>query len=162
MSRKQKKEKKEFKLLIIAIIFIFAGAIIFAYPNISNYLAEKNHVEAIHTYEEAVSSLSEEKINEEMQMAQSYNENLAGDPVHDPFVEGSGYALPENYVSVLNLSNDGVMAYIEIPKINLNLPIYHGTSEETLTKGVRTHTIYIFAYRWQLNTQCAYRSYRTS
>ena len=68
--------------------------------------------------------------------AREYNENLAGDPVHDPFVVGSGYALPTNYTSVLNISDDGVMASVEIPKIGVNLPIYHGTSEETLTKGV--------------------------
>ena len=136
MRRKQKREKKEFNLLIIAILFILGGVIIFAYPNISNYLAEKNHVEAIRTYHEVVSNLSEETIDEEFKTAQIYNENLAGDPVHDPFVEGSGYALPSNYVEALNVSNDGVMASIEIPKIKVNLPIYHGTSEETLTKGV--------------------------
>lgn len=62
-----------------------------------------------------------------------YNENLSGDPVKDPFVRGSGYALPENYDDVLNV--DGVMGYIEIPKIGVKLPIYHGTSEEVLERG---------------------------
>ena len=136
MKNKYKKENKQISLLILSIIFILCGALIFAYPNLSNYLAEKNHAEAIRTYDEKVSSLSEEQINEELQKAQVYNENLAGDPVHDPFVAGSGYALPTNYTSVLNLSNDDVMASVEIPKIKVNLPIYHGTSEEVLTKGV--------------------------
>ena len=66
--------------------------------------------------------------------AREYNENLAGDPVHDPFVLGTGYALPENYLECLNIN--GVMGYIEIPKISIRLPIYHGTSEEVLQKGV--------------------------
>lgn len=134
--RKQKKQKKEYKLLILAVLFIVGGALIFAYPDISNFFAQKNQIEAIRTYDEAVNSLTEERVADEMERARIYNENLAGDPVHDPFVTGSGYALPTNYISVLNLSDDGVMASIEIPKIKVNLPIYHGTAEETLTKGV--------------------------
>lgn len=43
--------------------------------------------------------------------------------------------LPDNYQDVLNVDGDGVMGYIEIPKIDVSLPIYHGTSEEALEKG---------------------------
>ncbi len=136
MNNKHKKEKKEINLLIISILCILGGAIIFAYPNISNFLAEKNHAEVIQTYDDAINSYGTKKIEEELQKAKIYNENLAGDPVHDPFIEGSGYALPDNYVDVLNISKDNVMAFIEIPKIKVNLPIYHGTSEDVLTKGV--------------------------
>ena len=121
---------------IVSILFILIGTIIFLYPTVSNYLAEKNQVEIIREYEEMVVQIDENQINEEMQKAKTYNENLSGEPVHDPFVAGSGYALPENYTEVLNLSEDGVMAYIEIPKISVYLPIYHGTSNEVLEKGV--------------------------
>ena len=68
--RKSKGQKKDLKLLFTAILFILVGAIIFAYPNISNYFAEKNHVEAIQTYQEIVSSYSKEKIDEEMRKSQ--------------------------------------------------------------------------------------------
>lgn len=133
-----KKEKRitDKITLIVSILFILIGTIIFLYPTISNYLAEKNQVEIIREYEEMVVQINENQINQEMQKAQTYNENLSGEPVHDPFVEGSGYALPENYTEVLNLAKDGVMAYIEIPKISVYLPIYHGTSNEVLEKGV--------------------------
>ena len=134
--KRNKNKKTDKTLLISAILFILIGGAIFSYPQISNYLANKNHTEAIRNYDNNVNALDEEKINEEMQKAKIYNENLAGDPVHDPFVAGSGYALPTNYSNVLNLSNDEVMASIEIPKIKVNLPIYHGTSEEVLQKGV--------------------------
>ena len=122
--------------LAFGMILIFIGINIFLYPKISNYLAEKNQSEVIREYTEAVSDLDEEEIEEELEKAQIYNENLSGDPVHDPFVEGSGYAIPDNYSDVLNLASDGVMAYIDIPSISVYLPIYHGTDEETLTKGV--------------------------
>lgn len=128
--------KSEKILLIIAIIFIIVGTGIFLYPSISNYFAEKNHVEAIRNYDKIVAGIEEDSIKEEKEKAQTYNENLSGDPVHDPFVFGSGYALPENYKEVLNLSEDGIMGYIQIPKISVDLPIYHGTSEEVLEKGV--------------------------
>ena len=71
----------------------------------------------------------------ELEKAKIYNENLAGDPVYDPFVKGSGYALPDNYLEVLNINNN-IMGYITIPKISLKLPIYHGTSSEVLEKGI--------------------------
>ena len=128
--------KSEKILLIIAIIFIIVGTGIFLYPSISNYFAEKNHVEAIRNYDKIVAGIGEDSIKKEKEKAQTYNENLSGDPVHDPFVFGSGYALPENYKEVLNLSEDGIIGYIQIPKILVDLPIYHGTSEEVLEKGV--------------------------
>ena len=130
------KNNSEKLLLIISIIFIILGIGIFLYPSISNYLAEKNHIDIIRNYDDLIVKIDEEKINEEKEKAKIYNENLSGDPVHDPFIIGSGYALPENYKEVLNVSDDGVMGYVEIPKISVYLPIYHGTSDEVLEKGV--------------------------
>lgn len=123
-------------IFILALLLMLFGIGIFAYPSISNYLAEQNHVEAITTYNEAVEKLDKTALKKAWKSARKYNETLAGDPVHDPFLVGSGYALPENYLSVLNLNNDGIMGYIEIPKISIKLPIYHGTSDEVLEKGV--------------------------
>ena len=130
------KNNSEKLLLIISIIFIILGVGIFLYPSISNYLAEKNHIDIIRNYDDLIVKIDEEKINEEKEKAKIYNENLSGDPVHDPFVIGSGYALPENYKEVLNIAGDSVMGYVEIPKMSVYLPIYHGTSDEVLEKGV--------------------------
>lgn len=130
------KNNSEKLLLIISIIFIILGVGIFLYPSISNYFAEKNHVDIIRKYDDLIVKIDEENLNKEKEKARIYNENLSGDPVHDPFVIGSGYALPENYKEVLNISNDGVMGYVEIPKISVYLPIYHGTSDDVLEKGV--------------------------
>lgn len=130
------KNNSEKILLIIASFFIILGVGIFLYPSISNYLAKKNNVDIIRNYDEVIVETDDDKLLEEKEKAQIYNENLSGDPVHDPFVMGSGYALPDNYKEVLNIANDSVMGYLEIPKISIYLPIYHGTSEETLEKGV--------------------------
>ena len=133
---KKVENKADKILLVISLILILGGCCIFLYPNVSNYFAEKNQVEAIREYDKLIVQIDEESLANEWAKAQTYNENLSGEPVHDPFVEGSGYALPENYKEVLNLSEDGIMAYIEIPKISVYLPIYHGTSNEVLEKGV--------------------------
>lgn len=136
MSKAENKKKKKNLWMLLASLLIFAvGAGIFLYPAVSNYLAERNQRKVIRSYRAAVENQDQGTLDAAWAEAEEYNENLAGDPVHDPFVLGSGYVLPDNYQEVLNVNGDGVMGYIEIPKIGVYLPIYHGTSEETLQKG---------------------------
>lgn len=136
MREKQRRKHKKKPWILLAPLLIFAaGAGIFLYPAISNLLAEKRQEGVIQTYQAKVEKIDEKSMRAVWEEAQKYNENLAGDPVHDPFIVGSGYVLPENYSQVLNLNGDGVMGYVEIPKINVYVPIYHGTDEEVLKKG---------------------------
>ena len=121
---------------LFAVALLVVGVAVLLYPEVSNYLAERQQLNAISQYEDDVAELDEEDLSAEWAAAQEYNEDLAGDPVHDPFVVGSGYALPDNYEEVLNVNDDGIMGYIEIPDIDVLLPIYHGTSDEVLEKGV--------------------------
>ena len=136
MGRKTEKERRRNPWIFLAPLLVFAaGAGIFLYPAVSNFLAERAQTNVIRSYQAAVDESNRQKLEEEWQKAEEYNENLAGDPVHDPFVMGSGYVLPDNYEEVVNLNGDGVMGYLEIPRIDVELPIYHGTSEEVLEKG---------------------------
>ena len=130
---KGKLRGKLFAPLLAALLF-FTGAGVFFYPTVSNYFAEREQISVIREYQAQMETGSTEDLEAEWEKAKAYNENLAGDPVKDPFVPGSGYALPGNYEEVLNVG--GVMGYVEIPKIDVLLPIYHGTSEEVLEKGV--------------------------
>lgn len=120
--------------LILALILVLVGAGIFLYPAVSNFISDQSHRQIITSHADLINSLDQETLAEEWRKAEEYNENLMGDPVHDPFIPGSGYAIPDNYDQVLAL--DDVMCTLEIPKINLSLPVYHGTSEEVLAKGV--------------------------
>lgn len=136
MGRKTEKEHRRNPWVFLAPLLVFAvGAGIFLYPAVSNFLAERAQTDVIRSYQAAVDESDRQKLEAEWQKAEEYNENLAGDPVHDPFVMGSGYVLPDNYEEVLNLNGDGVMGYLEIPKIDVELPVYHGTSEKVLEKG---------------------------
>jgi len=126
--------KNKMANLILITIFI-GGMSILLYPYVSNYVAQHNVVEGAVQYEQAVQGMDQEDITSAWRQAVMYNENLKGDPVHDPFVAGSGMALPENYTSVLNIG-DGIMGYVSIPGIHVYLPIRHGTSDEVLSEGV--------------------------
>lgn len=121
---------------LIAAVLVVAGMLTIAYPTIADMLSDRQHARVVGSYTQSVSRLDQAKREQMFAEAREYNESLAGDPVHDPFIPGSGYALPRNYTSVLNPEGDGVMGYLSIPKIDLRLPIYHGTDEETLAKGV--------------------------
>ncbi|MCL2136263.1 MAG: class C sortase [Coriobacteriia bacterium] len=122
------------KKTLITIFVLIAGVGIILYPTISNYFAEKNSSRAIRIYDDSITSSDDENLESEWEAAEQYNESLTGSPVHDPFIDGSGMAMPDDYRKVLDV--DGVMGYIEIPKINVYLPIYHGTNEATLRRGV--------------------------
>ncbi len=135
MKDKNQSKRKFDRLFIgIAIVFFVIGSGVFFYPVVSNYLAQKSQTQVVQNYQDALEEISQEELQEQWDKAIEYNENLNGDPVHDPFIPGSGYVLPQNYEEVLNV--DGVMCYLEIPKISLKLPVYHGTSEEVLEKGI--------------------------
>lgn len=128
-----KAERRRASTVVLVGIFL-TGLVIMLYPFVSNWLATRRGIEKAEAYEAITVSLSKEEIAEQWRRAEEYNEHLRGDPVKDPFVPGSGRALPENYMEVLNI--EGAMGYLEIPAINVLLPIYHGVGEDVLQKGV--------------------------
>ena len=131
---KKTKSRGSLLVVVLAALLFLAGAAVFLYPTVSNWLAEIHQSDVIQEYEKKLATEDEDFYAAEWQRAREYNDSLVGDPVHDPFIPGTGYALPDNYLECLNI--DGMMGYIEIPKIGVCLPIYHGTSEEVLQEGV--------------------------
>ena len=135
-NKKVSNTKSNIILVIVSIIMFLLGSLIFFYPTISNYIANKEFQGAIKTYNNKVKKISKEDLSEELNKAVKYNNELNGTEIHDPFEPGSGYIIPDNYEEVLNISGDGIMGYIQIPKISLKLPIYHTSSEKVLEKGI--------------------------
>ena len=134
--RKEKNGVKKALPTILVIIIFIAGVSVFLYPTVSNYLNRKNSTRAITEHNEKLSKLSPETIAQEREAARRYNESLFGNAVvlTDPF-DPDAYPITDGEYTEL-LALDTVMAYIEIPAIDVYLPIYHGTSEETLLIGV--------------------------
>ena len=119
--------------LIIAVMVI-VGIAALGYPVLANMISSFHHGKAIEEYQMTVEQYNAIQMQEERAKAETYNDGLNGQVAKDPFIEGSGYTLPENYLDCLDFN--GIMGTLVIPKINVDLPIYHGTSDEVLRKGV--------------------------
>ena len=119
----------------VGLVMLFLlGLAILLYPYLSNKWNERRSQDLITKYAEQAESLSDEDYKKELVKAKKYNESLSGSEVPDAFSVRDGIK-DENYEAVLNLSGDGILAYIRIPKIKVNIPIYHYTYEEILQKG---------------------------
>ncbi|MDR1805435.1 MAG: class C sortase [Clostridium sp.] len=123
------------KRIITIVLIALAGVGLFAYPLVSNYLFVAHASTAAQDYSKFIDMVEEEKIEKALADAVTYNENLEGNPAHDPFLANSGTVMSENYAQMLNLDGKGTMGYISIPKIGVKLSIFHGTADETLQQG---------------------------
>lgn len=133
---KSKKKRRIFDVIRILVLLIAVSVLL--YPSVSNYLYELKNTSVTKAYDEQASKLSQEEKDEMFLAAVEYNKMLAGEEietVEDPFstVEREP---DELYESLLRINASGMMGYIKIPKINLELPIYHGTEESVLQVGV--------------------------
>ena len=122
---------------IILIIGFIAGLAISLYPLVSNMYAKRSQMDVINEYQKEVADSDEEKIAQEKELALTYNRKLNQTVIlSDPFDPNAISMADEQYYEILNFTNDGVMGYIKIPRIGVNLPIYHGTDQEHMLKGV--------------------------
>lgn len=127
MSKKKKKSNKLF-------IFIFIlGLGILSYPLISNWYYRIEANNQVADYKEARDLLSEEEIQRRLRLAQIYNDNLGNVTPKDPYSEEEKKRAFDNYAQMLELRTK--IGTIEIPSIDVDLPIYAGTNEEILQKG---------------------------
>ena len=127
----KKNLKKKIPNIIFGLIFI-AGLCIFLYPSVSNYINSRNQSRAISNYEEMVNNISEEDYSKMWSEAKAYNEELAKKALNFDLSDEER----EEYNKILNVSGTGIIGYIEIENIGVNLPIYHGTAESVLQVGI--------------------------
>lgn len=130
------KMKKRFGSLLAVLVILGSCAMLF-YPFISNYLFEHRTDSLIGTYEEEIENMESDTLEEMREQAKLYNTVLSEGHVQlsDPFKVESDVVSSESYQKMLN-SGTGIMSYIDIPKIDVYLPVYHGTSSEVLEQGI--------------------------
>lgn len=122
------------KQLLRLFIFIL-GFTLCTYPLVRGVIENRIQENTITTYEHKASTLDEKKIKSALASANKYNNTLF--QTYGLFVGDSNKILSNsNYQNQLNLTNNGIMGIIEIPKINVHLPIYHGSDDIVLTKGI--------------------------
>lgn len=123
---------------IIPILIILFGFALLSYPFISNYMFEKSAGSTIKSYEKQAKTYDQKQKEQAFRKAEEYNKDLIKSVVQltDPFKVKKSNGEILIYNNILNIDHSGVMGYLEIPCISVNLPIYHGTDAEILERGV--------------------------
>ncbi|MBE5781587.1 MAG: class C sortase [Clostridiales bacterium] len=124
------KNNKIITPLLMLCMLIGIGLLL--YPSLSSYINEKNSTKAVASYHEQVEELADNRVDRLFQDALLYNEAL----LEKGITLAPGEEQLSRYHRTLNINADGMMASIEIPSIHVNLPIYHGTSDEVLQTAV--------------------------
>lgn len=125
------------KLAILGIVLIFvAGIGVMSYPLVSsviNNLASRSNVAE---YKNITQQMSSKETLDMIEKAQRYNNSLTNNVIiTDPFDSEAYEKIGDSYENALNVDGNGLIGYIDVPKINVYLPIYHGTSESILSRG---------------------------
>jgi len=118
-------------LKIILIITFFIGISILIYPFISQYHNSKVQSKVVKEYKNNIENIEKEDYTHIFEEAENYNKELL--KLDYPFIE---YTKLSNYNNIININNDGMIGYIKIDKLKLELPIYHGTSNSVLNTKV--------------------------
>ena len=129
--------KKKIIILCVAVFAFLIALGITLYPMISTWYNERHQAEVHIHYQEKVEQVDNTKLIEAKELAVAYNQTiLPGAQDEDSFSKEALLSASENYGSLLNLAGDGIMGYVEVPTISVTLPIYHGTNNSTLERGV--------------------------
>lgn len=124
--------RKRDPLTKVLIVMVCVGLALFLYPAVSNWWNGRHMDDAAATYDQTVSHSSEDDLKAMRKAAVAYNKTL--------LTQGDRYHLSDaqmsEYTNLLNPSGNGVMGQVIIPKLGLELPIYHGTSNEVLAEGI--------------------------
>lgn len=123
----KKKWMSRLMTLLIVVVFV-AGLSFLLYPTISNLWNQAHQSRAIATYTEQVEKLDDSSNKEMLKAARKYNKELLKKADHWKLSKKD----KKKYESLLDVSGTGIMGYIEIPKIDCSLPVYHGTDEGAL------------------------------
>lgn len=125
-------KKKTFSSVLLTLMIIF-GMGLLLYPTASDYINSLAYRRAISNYQRSVEELDEVTYEDLLASARDYNQRLAARKRSLLTLDESWM---EEYLSLLDFTGTGIMGYIDIPKVNISLPIYHGTSDSVLQAGV--------------------------
>ena len=123
-------------ILFVALL----GVLVLLYPTVASWFSQYNQSELIEEMDQSVNADPPSKLREEIQRARGYNSELTGGALVSPdsnIPTGQGASPREfDYQQILNIGGTGLMGRLRIPSIQVDLPIYHGTSDDVLAKGV--------------------------
>ena len=130
---------KRIVIIVIIVLIFLMGIFLAAYPYLYNAYTEKHHSEVMDNYSEAVKTISQDELNNIRREVEEYNNSLLSESavLTDPFdPEAYKNHDSDTYARMLNINDDGIIALLTIPKINVELPVYHGTDEEIISRAL--------------------------
>ncbi len=128
--------KRKISTFLFGLLFLIGFGIL-AYPTVSNQWNTYRQNQLISSYDDTIKSMKAEDFTSQWEKAEDFNATITQNNLYgDVFGEDDKDIKDTEYWKVLNIADDGVMGYLSIPKINIRLTIYHGTSEESLQTGI--------------------------
>lgn len=128
--------KKKIPGILFGLLFLIGFGIL-VYPTVADQWNTYRQNRLISSYEDTVEEMEPEDFTREWEAARSFNATIPQNNIYgDVFGEDGKEAENTAYWQVLNIAGDGVMGYLSIPKIDVKLSIYHGTSDEVLQTGI--------------------------
>lgn len=126
------------KQKIIPVLIIAAGFLLLSYPFVSNFIFEHSAGSSVESYQKKADGMDQKIKQRKIDEARQYNVDLTRSEVRltDPFKTKKSNGETLFYNRILNLDGSGIMGYVKIPCISVDLPIYHGTSAEVLEHGI--------------------------
>lgn len=121
--------KRNLLNILLSLAFLI-GIGLLLYPSVSNFINSKNQTQLIDSYNEIINRMSEDEHKAAIQKANEYNAALAADP--NAFYQPD---LVQGYTDTLDTTGTGIMGYVTIDKIKVELPIYHGVDDNVLQIG---------------------------
>ena len=130
--KKKSKQRSSAGTTIILVLVLIAGLSLLLYPTVADKWNERHSTRVISSYSQALEDMSNEELVKEYERAVEYNSHIKD--------RNNIYVLSdeerEEYESLLDIKGIGIMGYIEVPSLDILLPIYHGTGESALQVGV--------------------------
>ena len=127
-------KRRYLRIVIAGVIFLLA-LLLTLYPVISNLYNQEHQSQIQTAYREVLEQTDTSELERIRQEAIAYNAAITPGTVEEAYSQEAIQTASENYVNQLDLSGTGIMRYVEIPTISVDLPIYHGTGSDSLDRG---------------------------
>ena len=127
-------KRGHWQILLAAVLFLLALGLTL-YPVVSNWYIGRHQSRIQTEYREVLEQTDSAEIESIRESAAAYNKTITPGAAEEAYSQASIRLATEDYVNQLNVSGSGIMGYVEIPKIGVDLPIYHGTGADSLDRG---------------------------
>ena len=134
--RKKPAQKPFFQRIALPVIIILAGLMVLMYPVVATQWNNRVQEQAAKQYEEQIQEAPPEQINQALEAAKEYNRTHTDGPILDPWLARISEDNLDYQEYEKHLEGVSAMSQLAIPSIDLRLPVYHGTRDETLQKGL--------------------------